>query len=324
VSQRPFRFACQAYKATSRKEWVELARRVEAQGFSALHVADHYIGPGPALEPTGHGVQTLAAIPAMAVAAEVTTTLRVGSRLFCVGYHQPVVLAKEAATLDLLSEGRLELGLGAGWLDREYTAMGIPFPSAPDRIELLSEAVDLISQCFAGGPVDLAGRQVRASGFTAVPTPVQSPRPPIMIGGGGRRVLTLAGQKADIVSINFNNASGTVGAASARSSTAEQTAAKIDWIRAGAGERFDQLELEIGAYFVAIKGGSGLTAVDLGNRLHLAPEQLTEFPHALVGSVEEICETLQRRREEYGISYITVGDAVADLFAPVVERLAGQ
>ncbi|HST83084.1 MAG TPA: TIGR03621 family F420-dependent LLM class oxidoreductase [Kineosporiaceae bacterium] len=324
MSQRPFRFACQAYKATSRKEWVELARRVEAQGFSALHVADHYIGPGAALEPTGHGVQTLAAIPAMAVAAEVTTTLRVGSRLFCVGYHQPVVLAKEAATLDLLSEGRLELGLGAGWLDREYAAMGIPFPSAPDRIELLSETVDLISQCFACGPVELAGRQVRASGFTAVPAPVQSPRPPIMIGGGGRRVLTLAGQKADIVSINFNNASGTVGAASARSSTAEQTAAKIDWIRAGAGDRFEQLELEIGAYFVAIHGSSGLTAMDLGNRLQLTPEQLAEFPHALVGSVEEICETLQRRREEYGISYITVGDAVADSFAPIVERLAGQ
>ena len=321
---QPFRFACQAYKATSRKEWVELARRVESQGYSALHVADHYIGPGPALEPTGHGVQTLAAIPAMAVAAEVTTTLRVGSRLFCVGYHQPVVLAKEAATLDLLSEGRLELGLGAGWLDREYAAMGIPFPPAPERIELLSETVDLISQCFAGGPVDLAGRQVQASGFTAVPAPVQSPRPPIMIGGGGRRVLTLAGQKADIVSINFNNASGTVGAASARSSTAEQTAAKIGWIRAGAGARFEQLELEIGAYFVAVRGSSGLTPADLGNRLHLAPEQLAEFPHALVGSVEEICETLQRRREQYGISYITVGDSVADSFAPVVERLAGQ
>ena len=136
MSRRPFRFACQAYRADSRKEWVELARRVESQGYSALHLADHYIGPGPALEPTGHRVQTLAAVPAMAVAAEATSTLRVGSRLFCVGYHQPVVLAKEAATLDLLSDGRLELGLGAGWLDREYTAMGLPFPSAAERIAI--------------------------------------------------------------------------------------------------------------------------------------------------------------------------------------------
>lgn len=297
---------------------------MESQGYSALHVADHYIGPGPALEPTGHGVQTLAAVPAMAVAAEVTTTLRVGSRLFCVGYHQPVVLAKEAATLDLLSGGRLELGLGAGWLDREYAAIGVPFPSAGERIELLSETVDLIDQCFSGKPVELTGKQVRASGFTAVPAPVQSPRPPIMIGGGGRRVLTLAGEKADIVSINFNNASGAVGSDSVHSSTAEQTAAKIGWVREGAGDRFEQLELEIGAYFVAVHGSAGPTAADLGNRLQLTPGQLATFPHALAGSVAEICETLQRRREEFGLSYITVGSAVADSFAPVVERLAGQ
>jgi hypothetical protein len=145
-----------------------------------------------------------------------------------------------------------------------------------------------------------------------------------MIGGGGRRVLTLAGQKADIVSINFNNSSGAIGAASARSSTAEQTATKIDWIRTGAGDRFEQLELEIGAYFVSVHGVSGDSGVDLGSRLQLTPDQLAAFPHALTGSVEQICETLHRRREEYGISYITVGSAVADSFAPIVERLAGQ
>ncbi len=321
---RPFRFGCQAYRATSRKEWVELARRLEAQGYSTLHVADHYIGPGPALDPTGHGVQTLAAVPALAVAAEVTETLRIGSRLMCVGYHQPVVLAKEAATLDLLSEGRLELGLGAGWLEREYAAMGIPFPPPGTRIELLRETVQLVRQCFAAGPVHLEGSHVRAGGFTAVPAPVQVGGPPVMIGGGGRRVLGLAGELADIVSVNFNNASGSLGADSVSSSSAQETARKIGWIREAAGDRFDDLELEIAAYFVAVDGATGTTAGTLGERLGLSRAELEEFPHALTGSVDQICETLIRRRQEYGLSYITVGSAVADAFAPVVERLAGQ
>jgi hypothetical protein len=145
-----------------------------------------------------------------------------------------------------------------------------------------------------------------------------------MIGGGGRKVLTLAAQKADIVSINFNNSSGAVGAESVRSSTADQTAAKIGWVREGAGDRLERLELEIAAYFVAVQGASGPTPADLADRLRLEPDQLAAFPHALTGSVEEICETLQYRREEYGLSYITVGSAVADAFAPVVERLAGK
>src|SRR5687767_2999712 len=123
---RPFRFAVQAYSAESAGAWRDLARKVEELGYSTLHLADHYIGPGPALSATNHPVQTLAAVPAMAVAAEATTTLRVGSRVLCIDYHHPVVLAKELATIDVLSEGRLEAGLGAGWLAGEYEAMGIP------------------------------------------------------------------------------------------------------------------------------------------------------------------------------------------------------
>jgi probable F420-dependent oxidoreductase len=319
ATNRPFRFACQAYRATSRREWVELARRVEAQGYSALHLADHYIGPGDALAPTGHGAQTLAAVPAMAVAAEVTSTLRIGARMFCVGYHQPVVLAKQAATLDVLSEGRLELGLGAGWLDREYAAMGVPFPPVRQRITLLRETIELLEQCFAGGQVHVSGEYVNVSGFTALPPPVQSPGPPIMIGGGSRRVLMLAGAKAGIVSINFNNRGGAVGADSIRTSLGEHTARKIAWVREGAGARFADIELEIGAYFVSV-GDNG----DLAARLGLRERELASFPHALTGSVDEICETLHRRRDEYGLSYITVGSAVSDAFAPVVARLAGK
>jgi probable F420-dependent oxidoreductase len=321
---RPFRFGCQAYRATSRKEWVDLARRVEDQGYSALHVADHYIGPGEALDPTGHRAQTLAAVPAMAVAAEVTTTLLVGSRLLCVGYHHPVVLAKEAATLDVLSQGRFELGLGAGWLAPEYAAMGVPFAPAGERIRLLAETVDLVRQSFAGGPVDVAGEQVRVRGFRALPEPVRDGGPPIMIGGGGPKVLRLAGELADIVSVNFNNSTGALGPESVRSSTAEQTARKIGWVREGAGERFGALELEIGAYYVAVEGRTAATAEQLATRLRISVAELATFPHALTGSVDSICDVLEERRETYGLSYVTVGDAVADAFAPVVERLAGR
>lgn len=321
---RPFRFAVSSYLATSRKEWVELARRVEDQGYSALHVADHYLGPGPVLAATGHRAQTLAAVPAIAVAAEVTTTLRVGARLFCASYHEAAVLAKTAASLDVLSEGRFECGVGAGWLAAEYEALGIPFPPPAERITRLAETVRLMRQCFSGEPVDVAGEYVRASGFTGLPVPVTGGGPPIMIGGGGPRVLRLAGELADIVSINFNNSAGAVGPSSFASSTAEETAKKVGWVRAGAGDRFGDLELEIGAYYVSVTGRSEVTLEQLAASLGIAAVDLASFPHALTGSVDEICETLERRRAEYGLSYITVGGAAADAFAPVVARLAGR
>jgi probable F420-dependent oxidoreductase len=263
-------------------------------------------------------------VPAIAVAGEATTALLVGSRLFCVGYHHPVVLAKEAATLDVLSEGRFELGLGAGWLEPEYAAMGIPFAPAGERIRLLAETVELVRQCLAGGPVDVAGEHVRARDFSALPSPVRDGGPPVMIGGGGRKVLTLAGQLADIVSVNFDNSAGALGPDSFRSSTAERTARKIAWVREGAGERFDGLELEIGAYYVAVDGRTATTAEQLAARLGISVPELATFPHALTGSVDRICDVLEERRETYGLSYVTVGDAVADAFAPVVARLAGR
>jgi probable F420-dependent oxidoreductase len=320
---RPFRFGCQAYRPTSGKEWRDLARRVEELGYSTLHVADHVVGPGPLAEASGHRVQTVAVIPAMAVAAAVTSTLRVGSRLLCVAYHHPVVLAKEAASLDMLSDGRLELGLGAGWLSDEFEAMGIPFDSAGARIDRLSETIDLVEQCFSGQQVDLEGKYVQAHGFRAIPDVVQTPRPPLMIGGGGRRILTLAGERADIVSVNFNNRGGMLGPDSVATSTSAETHRKLDWIRQGAGDRFADIELEIGAYFVAV-GDTGGVVERLTQQLRLPAEELQVFPHALIGSVAEICDELERRREEFGFSYITVGDSVAEQFAPVVEKLTGR
>ncbi|MCP3986514.1 MAG: TIGR03621 family F420-dependent LLM class oxidoreductase [bacterium] len=322
-THRPFRFAVQSFNASSANEWRERARRTEDLGYSALHLADHFLGPGPALEATQHPLQALAAVPAMAVAAEATRSLRVGCRVFCIDYRHPVMLAKEAATLDLLSEGRLELGLGAGWLKGEYEAAGIGFDEAPIRIERLTEVVSALKSFFGGELLELHGEHVRWQGFAGAPRPVQRPHPPIMIGGGSRRVLELAAREAQVVSLNFNNRSGVMGADGVKTSTAEGTARKVEWVRRAAGHRYSEIELEIGAYFTFIGEGTESVAAGMAGAFGLEAEDMIHHPHALFGTTDAICEELLRRRELYDLSYITVGDHVADAFAPVVKQLTG-
>lgn len=323
MTPRPFRFGVQSYHAESAADWRDQARRAEDLGFSTFHLADHVIGPGPALAATNHPVQTVAAIPAMAVAAEATSTIRIGCRVLCIDYRNPVMLAKELATLDFFSEGRLEIGLGAGWLANEYEAMGVPFDRAGVRLDRLEEQLAVLRACFGEGEVEVTGAHVHAVGFEGVPKPVQQPRPPIMIGGGAQRVLGIAGREADIVSLNFNNASGKIGPQGVGSSTAELTAQKIDWIRAGAGERFDDLELEIGAYFTIVTDDRAGTTAKMAPMFGLSPEEFGEHPHALVGSVDEIADQLVERRERYGISYVTFGASAVPAVAPIVARLTG-
>jgi probable F420-dependent oxidoreductase len=321
---RPFRFAVQSFSAPDAKTWRERARRAEALGYSALQLADHFLGPGPALTAANHPLQELAAVPAMAAAAEATETLRIGCRVFCNDYRHPVMLAKEAATLDLLSGGRLELGLGAGWLRGEYEAAGMPFDPPARRIERLAESVTLLKALFAEAPVSHAGSSYRVSGFSGSPRPLQKPHPPLMIGGGSRRVLELAAREADVVSFNFNNRAGALGPDGVRSSTADATARKLRWVREAAGARFDSLELEIGAYFTFVSDAPEPLAAGLGKALGLSAAEMLRHPHALFGSPDAICDELLRRRELYGISYVTVGDNALDAFAPVVARLAGS
>lgn len=321
---KPFRFGLQVYAPASAKDWRDLARKAESLGFSSFHLADHVIGPGPALNATGHPVQTVAAIPAMAVAAEATSTIKVGCRVLCVDYRNPVMLAKEAATLDFFSDGRLELGLGAGWLQNEYEAMGIPFDRAGVRIDRMEEVIELLRASFAEGELNIDGRHVHAVGFEAVPKPVSKPGPPLMIGGGARRVLTIAGREADIVSLNFDNSSGKLGAEGIGSSTAELTEQKIRWVREGAGDRFSDIELEIAAYFTIVTPDGAGTRSKMAPMFGMTPEVLAEHPHALIGSVDEICDRIVERRERYGISYVSFGASAIDAVAPVIERLAGK
>ena len=321
---RPFRFAVQSFNTDSGKAWAEQARRVEALGYSALHLADHLIGPGDALAKTNHPVQNIAAVPAMAFAAAATETLKIGCRVFCIDYRLPVVLTKEAMTLDLLSDGRLELGLGAGWLEEEYHAVGIPFDSPGRRIERLERVVRAIKAASVEGAVAIDDGDVAWRDFEALPKPVQRPYPPIMIGGGAPKVLRLAGREADIVSLNFNNRSGMIGPDGVRLSTADETDKKIGWIREGAGARFDDIEIEIGAYFTFVTDKDAALVSNFAQNFGLSEEAMRHHPHALFGSVATIVDELLARRERYGISYVTVGDQAIDAFAPVVEVLAGR
>lgn len=321
---KPFRFGVQSFNAASGSAWTETARKAEALGYSSLHLADHLLGPGPALAKTNHPVQNLAAVPAMAHAAAVTSTLKIGCRVFCIDYRHPIVLIKEAMTLDLLSEGRLELGLGAGWLEEEYHATGFSFDAPGQRISRLEDVIEAL-RAFAGdGMADVTNDTVTWRDFEGQPKPVQRPHPPLMIGGGSPRILRIAGREADIVSLNFNNRAGVIGPDGVRSSSAEETLKKIGWIKGGAGARFADVELEIGAYFTFVMDDAKPMVEMFANNFGMTQDQMLAHPHALFGSAATIAEELQRRREKYGISYVTVGADAMAAFAPVVAQLSGK
>ena len=238
------------------------------------------------------------------------------------------MLAKEAATMDYLSGGRFEFGLGAGWIKNEYEAIDLSFDEFPERFSRFAETIHAYKAFMSGEPLNVDGQTIKWSGFHGTPTPAQTPYPPIMIGGGSKKILTFAGQEADVVSLNFNNRAGMLGPDGMNSGLADATAKKIDWIKAGAGDRFEQIELEIGAYNTIITDHQAPTATAIAEALGMSAEDILDHPHCLIGSVDFICEELIRRREAYGISYIAVLDDgennMAETFAPVVERLTGK
>ena len=325
---KPFRFALQCFNTDSPANWRQLISKTEDLGYSTFFLADHFLSTGPALDSTYHPPQMLAAVPAIAMALEQTKTLRVGCRVFCNDYRHPIILAKEAATMDYLSGGRLEFGIGAGWIKNEYDAVNLPFDEFPERFARFAETVQAYKAFMSGEPLDIAGDAVRWTGFSGTPAPAQTPYPPLMIGGGSKKILHFAGQEADIVSLNFNNRAGMLGPDGMNSGLAAATAKKIEWIKSGAGARFDNIELEIGAYNTIITDHPEPTAQAIGDALGMSAEDILTHPHCLIGSVDFICEELQCRRETYGISYIAVLDDgtnnMVEAFAPVVARLAGK
>ena len=306
---RPFRFAAYAYQAASRREWEETARRAEALGYATLVMPDHFLNP-------------LTPVPALAAAAAVTTTLRVGSIVFANDYRHPALLAKEAATLDLLSDGRFELGIGAGWHQTEYEQTGIPFDAAGIRVDRMEEGLQIIRALWGDGPVTFQGAHYTIAGLEGTPKPVQKPHPPIFIGGTGKRMLRLAGREADVV--GFNPKPLPRGGHDWAGSTLDAREEQLGWVREGAGERFEHLELSTVAYRAIVTDRPQEIAAAIAPEYGVTAEQLLVLPDFAIGSVEGIVEQLLAQRERLGVSYIEVGIAEAGAFAPVVARLAGR
>jgi probable F420-dependent oxidoreductase len=321
MDRPPFRFAVQATNAAGGREWRETVRKVEDLGYSTLFLADHYLGPGPAQKVARTPRQDLAPIAAMAAAAALSETLRIGCRVFCIDYHLPAVLAKEAATLDLLSDGRLEMGIGAGWSETEYNAMGLTFDRPGRRIAKLAEVVALIRAHWDGEQLDFAGQLFQVRGYAGRPQPVQRPHPPIMIGGGGPRMLAFAGREADIVSMSSvpfvaRDSDGRDPQAVARH--------RIDVVRAAAGERYGRLEIESSPYFTAVTEDPGGALAQAAASTGIPVDVLRTHPNVMIGSLETIVETLFSRRESLGVNYVTVQQSQIESFAPVVDQLRGR
>jgi probable F420-dependent oxidoreductase len=308
---KPFRFGVQVSEVGSASEWRDKARKLEDLGYSTLFMPDHF------------GTE-LAPLPAIAMAAAHTTTLRVGSLVFDNDYKHPVILAKEAATIDLLTDGRLEFGIGAGWMRTDYDQLGLPYDSPAVRVDRFEEALHIVKKCFAGEQFTYHGEHYRITDYTAWPKPVQQPRPPLLIGGGGKRVLSIAAREADIVGINPNLRAGEIGIDAAKDSLREQTDLKVRWIRDAAGDRIDEIEIQMRFFVTSVRPDRMKLAEALASSLGVSPEEALESGAALVGTEDEIIEQLHRRREEWGLSYVVIGDANVDEFAPIVAKLAGS
>lgn len=314
VRPRPFQFLADARAVADGRQLAADARRAEAMGFHALVIPDHLI-------------DQLAPVPAMATIAAATERLRIGAFVFNNDLRHPVVLAQDLASLDVLSGGRLDVAIGAGWNRPEYDAIGIPFDPPPVRQARLEEAIAVLKGSFGDEPFSFRGEHYTITELDGRPKPVQRPHPPFLIGGGGRRTLTLAAREADIVGLAPRVLPGAIG--DPRSITVEATAEKIGWVREAAGDRFD--DLVFNAYpsmsTIVVTDHARAEAARLVDRLRqrsgreITEDELLESPHVFIGSIDGLAAKLRELRERLGISSFMVGEI--DELAPLVERLAG-
>jgi probable F420-dependent oxidoreductase len=306
---RPFRFGVSVRGADSAGQWRAKAKRAEAAGFDIMLAADHLVdGMFPPLA-------------ALTIAAEATERIRVGTLVVNNDFRHPVLLAREAATVDLLTGGRLELGLGAGHMQLEYEQVGIVFDRPAVRVARLAEAAQIVHRLLAGEEVDFEGRHYRVSGHRCWPRPVQRPVP-LLIGGNGRRVLTTAARLAEIVGFTgFSQVEGEQAVNPTHFTDAGLTR-QVGWVRDAAGDRFDELELSTLVQSVTITADRSAA---LERVRHLVPSMtaadLATSPYALVGSVDEIADRLRDRRERLGITYVTVFERDLEPMQEVIARL---
>jgi len=308
---KPFRFGIQVSSQPDRASWIDLAKRTEANGFDVLTMPDHF-------------TDQLAPVPALMAVADATTSLRVGALVWDNDYKHPVVLAKELATIDVLSGGRLELGIGAGWMISDYEQSGIAYDRAGVRIDRLIEGLDVIRRCMAEGAFSYAGKHYTITNYNGSPKPIQAPCPPILIGGGGKRVLTYAAQHADIVGINATLTAGAVGPEAISTMTAEAVDEKVDIVRDAVGDRLDHIEMNIRAFMVNVTQDAQGSIERLAKAMGVETKIMAETPFALMGPPAKLIDDLLARRERWGFSYIIVGGEDVDSFAPVVAALRGK
>lgn len=312
---KPFHFLASIQEVVDGPTLAEKARQAESLGYHALVVPDHLIAQ-------------LSPIPALATIVAATTRLRIGAFVLNNDLRHPAVLAQDLASLDVLSGGRLDVAIGAGWNKPEYAAIGLPFDPTPVRQARLAEAIAVLKGCFADGSFSFAGEHYTIRDLDGQPKPVQRPHPPFLIGGGGRRTLELAAREADIVGLAPRVLPGQ--RADPTSLTVAATAEKIEWVRAAAGARFDTLELNVypSTAAVSVTDHALAEAREVAARLagrttrDVTAEELLESPHIFIGSLASLEEKFRRLRDELGISSIMVGDFGP--LDPIVERLAGM
>ena len=310
-TRRPFRFGIQLGLAGSGAEWHAAAARTEAAGYDILLIPDHF---GSQLSP----------FPALAAAAAATTTLRVGTLVACNDFRHPLVLAKDAATVDLLSDGRFELGIGAGWHMSDYAETGIRFDEPGVRVARLKESIELVRRAWSGDTFSFDGTHYTAREYCGGPLPVQRPGPPLLIGSGAPKLLNFAARTADIVQFAprpVRDGSGLIWSNIA----ADEVARKAEWVRMAAPERLDSLEISCNVIEVEITDDVEGAVARLAGRLNCEPDVLRDSPHVWIGPVDAIVDRLRRWRERLGISYYAIlGDLeLLEAGAPIVAALAG-
>ena len=307
---QPFRFGVQYSNAASPKDWRDQAKKLESLGYSTIFIPDHFGDEwGPMV--------------ALTVAAEATTELKVGSLVFDNDFRHPLVLAKECATLDLVSEGRLEVGIGAGWLRSDYDQSGIAYDKPGVRVSRLEEGVKVLKQLWTAEPVSFDGDHFQLTDATCLPAPHTPGGPPVIIGGGSRRVLNIAVHHADIIGVNPSLVAGKIDASTIAGTAPSAYAERIGWIREAAGHRFDQLELQSLVFAAQIGRPQAVVAEEFAALMGFPADEVAQSATVLIGTEDEIVETLLRRREELGFSYWVLHGGDVEPFAPVVARLAG-
>ena len=304
TGDRPIRFGVEMMGPFDGMSWADSVREVESMGYSTLFAPDHLDeGYGP--------------ITAMATAAMATTTLKVATAVLAADFRNPAVLARELASIDLLSHGRLEIGIGAGYQVNDYSGSGIVMDRPGIRVDRMMEHVAVLRGLFADGPLDFAGQHYRISGLDGSPKPFRPGGPPVLIAGGGRRLLTFAAQHADIIGVNPSLPTSAARPSRLPASMDE----KFSWIRAAAGPRLRELEFHAWLRFAGITDSARAEAESLAGMFGAGPEEVLASPVVLMGSVAEIVDRLHERRERWGYTYYTVQQPAARPFTAVLAAL---